>query len=230
MAMLVREALFVDRSEAGRRLAEPLLRFKEERPVVLALPRGGVPVGFEVAQALDAPLDLVLVRKIGAPFQPELAVGAVVDGGRAETVINEEIVRELQIPKSYLEDESARQLEEIERRRKLYLADRSRVPVEGRTAIVVDDGIATGATMEAALHATRRANPKRVVLATPVAPSDSLEQLRPQADEVVCLATPRLFAAIGMFYEDFQQLTDENVVDLLRRAADAEKKPTGTNS
>ena len=226
--MFVREALFVDRSEAGRRLAEPLLRFKEERPVVLALPRGGIPVGFEVAQALDAPLDLVLVRKIGAPFQPELSVGAVVDGGRAETVI--EIVRELQIPKSYLEDESARQLEEIERRRKLYLADRSRVPVEGRTAIVVDDGIATGATMEAALHATRRANPKRVVLATPVAPSDSLEQLWPQTDEVVCLATPRLFAAIGMFYEDFQQLTDENVVDLLRRAADAEKKPTGTNS
>jgi len=223
MAMFVREALFVDRSEAGRRLAEPLLRFKEERPVVLALPRGGVPVGFEVAQALDAPLDLVLVRKIGAPFQPELAVGAVVDGGRAETVINEEIVRELQIAKSYLEEESARQLEEIERRRKLYIADRMRVPVKGRTAIVVDDGIATGATMEAALHATRRANPKRMVLATPVAPPDTLEQLRPETDEVVCLVTPRLFAAIGLFYEDFQQVTDEKVVDLLRRAAHDDK-------
>jgi len=226
--MFMRRGLFADRSEAGRRLAERLLRFKDERPVVLALPRGGVPVGFEVARALDAPLDLILVRKIGAPFQPELAVGAVVDGGRAETVINEEIVREFQIPESYIAEESARQLEEIERRRELYLAERARAPVQGCTAIVVDDGIATGATMEAALHATRRANPKRLVLATPVAPPDTLERLRPQADEVVCLATPKWFAAIGMFYEDFQQLTDEEVVDLLRQAKRSEKEPMAT--
>jgi putative phosphoribosyl transferase len=228
--MFMRQALFADRSEAGRRLAERLLCFKDERPVVLALPRGGVPVGFEVAQALDAPLDLVLVRKIGAPFQPELAVGAVVDGGRAETVLNDEIVREFEISESYIAEESARQLEEIERRRDLYLAGRVRVPVEGHTAIVVDDGIATGATMEAALHATRRANPKRLVLATPVAPPDTIARLRPQADEVVCLATPRLFAAIGAFYEDFRQLSDEEVVDLLRRATRSEQEPTTTAS
>jgi len=228
--MFMRQALFADRSEAGRRLAERLLRFKDERPVVLALPRGGVPVGFEVAQALDAPLDLVLVRKIGAPFQPELAVGAVVDGGRAETVVNEDLVREFQIPESYIAEESARQLEEIERRRNLYLAESTRAPVEGHTAIVVDDGIATGATMEAALHATRRANPRRLVLATPVAPPDTIARLRPQADEVVCLATPMLFAAIGAFYEDFRQLSDEEVVDLLRRATRSEQEPTTTAS
>ena len=123
--MFMRHALFADRAEAGRRLAERLLRFKDERPVVLALPRGGVPVGFEVARALDAPLDLILVRKIGAPFQPELAVGAVVDGGRPETVLNQEIVRELEIPESHIEEEGARQLAEIARRRELYLAGRS---------------------------------------------------------------------------------------------------------
>ena len=186
--------------------------------MVLALPRGGVPVGFEVARALEAPLDLVLVRKIGAPFQPELALGAVVDGGRAETVLNEEMVREFQIPESYIAEESARQLAEIERRRELYLGGASASAGRGRTAIVVDDGIATGATMEAALHATRRADPKRLVLATPVAPPDTIERLRAQVDEVVCLATPRLFGAIGVFYEDFRQLSDEEVVDLLRRA------------
>ena len=215
--VFLRQALFANRSEAGRVLAQRLLPFKSERPVVLALPRGGVPVGFEVARMLGAPLDLVLVRKIGAPFQPELAIGAVVDGARAETVLNQEIVREFQIPESYVAEESARQLEEIERRRELYLAG-ARAPVEGRTAIVVDDGIATGATMEAALHAIRRTNPKHLMLAVPVAPPDTIERLRPEVDEVVCLATPRLFHAIGSFYEDFRQVTDEEVVELLRRA------------
>ena len=228
--MFMRQALFADRREAGRQLAGHLLPFKDQRPVVLALPRGGVPVGFEIARALDAPLDLVLVRKIGAPFQPELAVGAVVDGGRAETVINQDVVREGQIPESYIAEESARQLEEIERRRSLYLAGTSRAPVEGRTAIVVDDGIATGATMKAALHATRRGGPRHLVLATPVAPPDTIERLRPQADEVVCLATPRLFGAIGAFYEDFRQLSDQEVVDLLRRAARPEDGPIATTS
>jgi putative phosphoribosyl transferase len=228
--MFLRQALFADRSEAGRGLAQRLLRFKDERPVVLALPRGGVPVGFEVARALDAPLDLVLVRKIGAPFQPELAVGAVVDGGRPETVLNEEMIREFQISEDYIAQESARQFQEIERRRELCFTGRARAPVEGRTAIVVDDGIATGATMEAALHATRRANPKRLVLATPVAPPDTIERLRPQVDEVVCLATPRLFGAIGAFYEDFRQVNDEEVVDLLRRATRSETEPIVTPS
>lgn len=228
--MFLCQALFADRSEAGRVLAQQLLRFKGERPVVLALPRGGVPVGFEVAWMLEAPLDLVLVRKIGAPFQPELAIGAVVDGARAETVLNEEMVREFQIPESYIAEESARQLEEIERRRALYLAGSTRAPIEGHTAIVVDDGIATGATMGAALHATRRANPKHLMLAVPVAPPDTIERLRREADEVVCIATPRLFGTIGAFYEDFQQLTDEAVVDLVRRATHSDRKPTAPPS
>jgi putative phosphoribosyl transferase len=227
--MFLRQALFADRSEAGRALARRLLKFKDERPVVFALPRGGVPLGFEVAQALAAPLDLILVRKIGAPFQPELAIGAVVDGSRPETVLNEEFVREFQIAEGYIVEERARQLAEIERRRTLYMAGRARVPLAGRTAIVVDDGIATGATMEAALHATRRADPRQLVLATPVAPPDTLERLRPQVDEVVCLATPWLFGAIGVFYEDFRQLSDDDVVDLLRRAS-SEMEPVSTPS
>jgi putative phosphoribosyl transferase len=217
--MFTQRNTFANRTEAGRRLADRLLRFKGERPVVLALPRGGVPVGFEVAKALGAPLDLVLVRKIGAPFQPELAVGAVVDGSRPETVLNETLIEEAGIPAGYLESESTRQLEEIERRRQLYLAGRERAQVEDRTAIVVDDGIATGATMEAALHATRRAKPKRLVLAVPVAPPDTIERLRPEVDEVVCLATPRHFGAIGAFYADFRQLTDDEVIRLLEAAA-----------
>jgi putative phosphoribosyl transferase len=228
--MFLRQILFADRSEGGRALARQLLKFKVEQPVVLALPRGGVHVGFEVARALAAPLDLILVRKIGAPFQPELAIGAVVDGSRPETVLNEEFVREFEVPESYIVEERARQLAEIERRRRLWLADRARVPLAGRAAIVVDDGIATGATMEVALHATRRADPKRLVLATPVAPRDTIERLCAQADEIVCLATPRLFDAIGSFYEDFRQLSDEEVVDLLRRAMPWGAEPTATRS
>jgi putative phosphoribosyl transferase len=217
--------LFADRAEAGRALARRLARLAAEQPVVLALPRGGVPVGFEIARVLRAPLDLVLVRKIGAPFQPELAIGAVVDGGRAQAVMNEEILREFEIPESYVAQERARQLEEIERRRNVYLAGRARAPVQGRTAIVVDDGIATGATMEAALAAVRRAKPKRLVLAVPVAPPDTIERLRPHADEVVCLATPRLFGAIGAFYAEFRQLDDQQVIELLEQACSSEIEP-----
>lgn len=210
---------FPDRTEAGRRLAEQLKRFKDQHPVVLALPRGGVPVGYEVAKALEAPLDLVLVRKIGAPFQPELAIGAVVDGERPELVLNRDMIAEYGIPQSYVESERQRQLEEIERRRQLYFAGRARAPIRDRTAIVIDDGIATGATMEAALHATRRAGPKRLVLAVPVAPPDTIERLRPQVDEVVCLMMPAFLGAIGSFYRDFHQLRDEDVTELLQQAA-----------
>ena len=209
---------FADRTEAGRRLAERLMRLKDQEPVVLALPRGGVPVAFEVAKALQAPLDLVLVRKIGAPFQPELAIGAVVDGERPELVINRDVVDEYRIPESYLENERRRQLDEIERRRERYLAGRPRAPVRDRTAIVIDDGIATGATMEAALLATRRAGPRRLVLAVPVAPPDTLERLRPEVDEVVCLAVPAFLGAIGSFYRDFRQLDDDEVIELLQQA------------
>ena len=210
--------VFADRAEAGRLLAERLLRLGLEEPVVLALPRGGVPVGFAVAAALGAPLDLVLVRKIGAPDQPELAVGAVVDGSRPETVLNRDVVRQLGVSQHWIETETARQLDEIERRRRLYFGGRARAPVEGRTAIVVDDGIATGATMQAALHATRRARPKTLVLAVPVAPPDTLERLRRDCDQIVCLAAPRSFMAVGSFYADFTQVEDEEVRELLRRA------------
>ena len=211
--------VFPDRTAAGRRLAEQLKRFKDQRPVVLALPRGGVPVAYEVAKVLEAPLDLVLVRKIGAPFQPELAIGAVVDGERPELVLNTDLIAEYGIPESYVASERQRQLAEIERRRQEYLAGRARAPVRDRTAIVIDDGIATGATMEAALHATRRAGPRRLVLAVPVAPPDTLERLRPEVDEVVSLLVPSFLGAIGSFYRDFRQLPDEDVIRLLEDAA-----------
>lgn len=210
---------FADRSEAGRRLGERLARFKGEQPLVLALPRGGVPVGFEVAQALDAPLDVILVRKIGAPFQPELAIGAVVNGGQAEIVLNHQLMADLGVAEGYIERERARQLEEIERRRQLYAAGRARSDARDRTAIVVDDGIATGATVEAALRAVRRAGPRRLVLAVPVAPPDTLERLRSQVDEIECLMIPDDLGSIGTFYGDFRQLSDDEVVALLERAA-----------
>jgi predicted phosphoribosyltransferase len=210
--------IFRDRKEAGVRLAEKLLRFKGSDPVVLALPRGGVAVGLEIARALEAPLDLVLVRKIGAPFQPELAVAAVVDGQKMEIVANEDLIRALDLPESYLREQAARQVEEIERRRRLYLAGREPVSVEGKTAIVVDDGIATGATTRVALRAVRRRQPKQLVLAVPVAPAETVESLRAEVDEVVCLSTPYPFGAIGYFYDDFRQVEDDEVRALLEQA------------
>lgn len=211
--------MFQDRTQAGRQLAQKLLHLKDRRPVVLALPRGGVPVGREIALVLEAPLDVVLVRKIGAPWQPELAVAAVVDGPEPQTVVNEDVMRTLGLTQDYIEHESKRQLEEIERRRQVYLGGRARVDLEGRTAIIVDDGIATGATTRAALEATRRAGPERLVLAVPVAPPETVEALRAEADEIVCLSMPAAFGAISMFYADFHQIGDEEVIDLLNRAA-----------
>ncbi|MDH3228792.1 MAG: phosphoribosyltransferase [Alphaproteobacteria bacterium] len=208
-------ALFADREDAGRQLAARLLHFKTRDPVVLALPRGGVPVGREVAAALDAPMDLILVRKIGAPGQPELALGAVVDGARPELVINEDVKAMLHVTDDYIAQAEARQLEEIRRRRELWLGDRPRVAVEGKTALIVDDGIATGATVRAALHAVRRARPARLVLAAPVAPPDTIESLHDDADEIVCLATPEAFWAISTFYQDFPQVADTEVTAMM---------------
>lgn len=217
--MMVDSGIFADREEAGRLLANELTRFKDQQPVVLALPRGGVPVAVEVADALHAPLDLILVRKIGAPWQPELAIAAVVDGDRPETVVNQAIVDQFGIGDSYLKEQEARQLAEIERRRQLYLADRPRAGLAGRTAIITDDGIATGATMQAALHAIRRTQPKYLVLAVPVAPPDTIERLRREVDEVVCLLRPAAFGAISLFYADFHQITDDEIVGMLGRTA-----------
>jgi len=209
---------FADRAEAGRLLGQRLGHLAADAPVILALPRGGVPVALEIARALAAPLDLVLVRKIGAPSQPELAVGAVVDGGRAEVVVNDAIARQLQLSQEWIDAAAARELGELERRRQHFLTDRAPLPIEGRTAVLVDDGIATGATMEAALKATRRAGAKRLVLAAPVAPRETIDRLGRLADEVVCLATPRPFRAIGLFYRDFGQIDDAEVVEMLARA------------
>ena len=211
--------LFADREDAGKQLAAKLLRFKDKDPVVLALPRGGIPIGLEVSAALNAPLDLILVRKIGTPGQPELAVGAVVDGPRPELVINRDVKRLAGIPDDYIEREKQRQLREIERRRKLWLGERARVPIKGKTALVVDDGIATGATVRAALHAVRRSKPARLILAAPVAPPETVNSLRGDADEIVCLAMPDRFWAISMFYGSFPQVADSEVSAMIKSVA-----------
>ena len=211
--------MFSDRRDAGRQLAQRLLHLKRQRPVVLALPRGGVPVGFEIASALDAPLDLVLVRKIGVPWQPELALGAVTDGGDPEVFVDRRFVSELAIPEDWIAGETARQIEEIERRRRVYGAGRAPLEIAGRPAIVVDDGIATGATMRVALQATRRRNPSRLILAVPVAAEDTLVSLQSEVDEIACLRTPADLRAIGFFYRDFHQLSDAEVSEFLIRAA-----------
>jgi putative phosphoribosyl transferase len=212
-------ALFADRSEAGRRLAHRLLVEREKgRLVVLALPRGGVPVGLEVALALRAPLDLVLVRKIGAPWQPELAVAAVVDGTPPQTVIDQDICARAGIDPQYVARRVPLELQEIARRRRVYLRGRAPVSVAGATAIVVDDGMATGTTMRAALKALRTRHPHRLVLAVPVAPADTLAALRSEADELICLESPDAFGSIGEHYADFHQLSDQEVVDALEAA------------
>ena len=206
---------FADRGDAGRRLAGKLAHLKDRQPVVLALPRGGVAVGFEIARALEAPLDVVLVRKIGVPWQPELALGAVADGAGPEIFIDRHLATRLDVPESYVQEETARQFAEIERRRATYCAGRAPVEIAGRTAIVVDDGIATGATMRVALEAVRHRGPAWLVLAVPVAPPDTLAALRKEADEAVCLETPAELGAIGFYYRDFHQMSDREVIDLL---------------
>jgi putative phosphoribosyl transferase len=207
--------MFANRKAAGRQLADRLQHLQHDRPLVLALPRGGVPVGFEIAARLGAPLELVLVRKIGVPWQPELALGAVVDGADPQVLINEDLAAELGIDQRYIASETTRQLEEIERRREIYLGGRPPTALVGRTVIIVDDGIATGSTMRVALRAVKKAGAKRVVLAVPVAPNDTLWQLRPEADEIVCLETPDPFIAVGAHYLEFSQLADAEIIPLL---------------
>jgi len=211
---------FRDRGQAGQELAVALAGYKNPRVVVLALPRGGVAVAAEIAAALCAPLDLVLVRKVGLPQQPELAMGAVVDGAKPLVVRNEDVIAAAGIGQEEFDSVCAGELAEIERRRRCYLGGRARVDVAGRIAIVVDDGIATGATTRAALRATRRRQPSKLVLAIPVAPTESLVAMRQEADEVVCLEDHELFGAIGHYYGDFHQISDEEVVTTLARFAE----------
>jgi predicted phosphoribosyltransferase len=210
---------FIDRSDAGRRLASALAAYRDQHPVVLALPRGGLPVAAEIAAALDAPIDLVLVRKIGVPQQPELAMGAVADGGASITVRNEDVLRLAGIDDASFAAVRDRELREIERRRQRYLGTRAALAVEGRTAIVVDDGVATGATTRAALRAVRARRPKTLVLAVPVAPTDTLQILRREVDDLVCLEDYDSFGAIGFYYSDFRQVSDDEVIAILGRFA-----------
>lgn len=215
---------FHDRLEAGRRLATKLAKFKGDDVVIFALPRGGVPVAAPVAQALHAPLDLALVRKIGVPFQPELAMGAVADGGEPIIVRNEDVIAMAGVSDAQFDEVRQREIGELDRRRRLYLGARVRPEVNGRVAIVIDDGVATGATTRAALRAVRARNPRKLVLAVPVAPTDTLDALRSDADEIICLESYRNFGAIGFFYTDFRQISDEEVIAGLDRFDTGSKK------
>lgn len=211
--------LLPDREDAGRRLAERLQSYRGHDVVVLALPRGGVPVAAEIARTLNAPLDLLFVRKIGLPWQPELAYAAVVDGTPPEVVVNDEVARLEPMSDAELQRATREEVDEIERRRRLYMAGRAPLDVTGREVILVDDGLATGTTARAALRGLRRRGPSRLVLAVPVAPLETVEELRSLVDELVCLETPPHFRAIGLHYADFHQLEDDEVLGILREFA-----------
>ena len=215
----MRPQRFRNRTDAGRQLAEKLATYADRPDVlVLALPRGGVPVGSEVARALGAPLDAFLVRKLGVPGYEELAMGAVATGG--VRVLNDEIVRGLGIVEHVIDVAVAREMEELARREQLYRGGSPPPNVAGRTVILVDDGLATGATMRAAVAALRRQHPARIVVAVPTASPDTREALKAEADDVVCATTPEPFFAVGHWYEDFRQTTDDEVRDLLRAEGD----------
>ena len=209
---------FTNRADAGRKLAPYLAALELDDPVVYALPRGGVPVALEISRSLKAPLDLVMVRKIGAPRNPELAIGAVVEGKEPQTILNESIRTMSGADEAYVERERARALAEIARRRTLYIGDRPRIDPADRTAIIVDDGLATGATMKAALAALRAQHASRLVVAVPVAPVDTLAEIEALADDVICLNPSRSFRGVGQFYFDFHQLKDEEAIGLLHSA------------
>src|SRR5947207_2663605 len=216
--------LFRDRIDAGRKLAEKLASYRNQAGViVLALPRGGVPVGFEVAQALGAPLDVFLVRKLGVPGHEELAMGAIATGG--VRVMNDQVLQILPITSQIVDRVAAEEQRELERRERLYRDSRSAPDVRGRTVILVDDGLATGSTMRAAVTALRQLGPTRIVVAVPVASPETCDELRAEVDEVVCAVTPEPFYAVGLWYRDFSQTTDEEVRALLERARRRQPSP-----
>jgi len=215
---------FRDRQEAGEQLAAALRPYRERQPYMLAIPRGGVVVGYVVARELGAPLDVIVPRKLRAPGNPELAIGAVAHDGTL--YLDQALVSSLRVDEEYLRQEASEQTEEIRRRMHLYRGDRPLPDLMARTAIVVDDGIATGATMIAALRAVRAMRPERVVAAIPVAPPDGAQRLGGEADEVLCLHRPGMFYAVGQFYDDFAQTTDDEVIAFLRRR-DAERAAEG---
>jgi putative phosphoribosyl transferase len=209
---------FRDRTEAGQMLAAMLREYaNRDDVVVLALPRGGVPVGFEVAKALNAPLDIFVVRKLGLPGQEELAMGAIASGG--VRVLNRDLIRALDIPEEVVDQITQEEQRELERREREYREGRPPIDVRGRTVILVDDGLATGSSMRVAAHALRQKQPAQIIVAVPVAANDSCRELESVADKVVCAVTPEPFWGVGQWYEDFSQTSDQEVRDLLRRAA-----------
>lgn len=211
-------ARFLNRRDAGTKLAQKLVHYANQpNVIVLALPRGGVPVGYEVARALNIPLDVFIVRKLGLPGHEELAIGALASGG--VRVLNDDIIRMLSIPQEVIDRLTQRELQELQRREKLYRGEQPAPQVHDRTAILVDDGLATGATMEAAILAVRQSQPARVVGAAPVGAADTCRRLAVVADEVVCVATPEPFQAVGLWYERFDQTSDDEVIELLRLGA-----------
>lgn len=210
--------MYKDRREAGLLLAEALQKLDLADPVVLALPRGGIPVGAAISERLEAPLDMVLVRKLGAPGNEELAVGAIVDGEPPDLVVNRDITEALGLHDDDLYQLAQKERPEMERRRALYLGERSPLCVENKTAILVDDGAATGASMKAAVQALKRRSPARIVVALPVAPADTVRELAELADLVVCLLQPEDFDALSRHYGDFRQYDDQEVLDMLEAA------------
>ncbi|MET0986283.1 MAG: phosphoribosyltransferase [Steroidobacteraceae bacterium] len=218
--MFAAGTVFKDRRDAGRQLAARFKCMVLPQPVVLALPRGGVPLGYEIAAALEAPLDVLMVRKLGAPGYEELAIGAVMDGATPRTVLNADVIAELSVTPTYVAQECERQLREIERRRELYCNGQPPVHLQGRAVIVVDDGIATGSTMRVALQGLATVGAARLIVGVPVAPAEPLALLSSDADEIVCLHTPANFSSVGQFYATFDQTADAEVIELLaaRRA------------
>ncbi|MDH4566368.1 phosphoribosyltransferase [Pseudomonas sp. BN414] len=206
---------FDDRLHAGRALAAALRDLPLDHPLILALPRGGVPVAHEIAKELQAPLDILLIGKIGAPGHEEFALGAVVDGANPQWVMDEEAMRLFDPPPGWFEQQLEEELREIERRRALYCGPRVPISPEGRDVVLVDDGLATGSSVRVALQALHAQHPRKVILAVPVGPADTVERLRAEVDELICLTIPPYFRAVGHHYRNFRQVTDQEVIDLL---------------
>jgi len=208
--------IYKNRQDAGHQLAEKLMKFKEENPVIIALPRGGVVTGYEAAKMLNAPLDVMITRKLGAPFQPELGIGAIAPND--VRILNLDAIRFLGISKDEMEEIIQRETKEMHRRLKLYRGDLPPLDLSGKTVIIVDDGLATGVTAGVAVLAIKQMTPEKIILAVPVSPPDTAEKFREEVDEFICLSEPPDFFAVGQYYYDFDQVTDDEVISLLSLA------------